>query len=133
MRVAVGVAGCDRAACETRSTKVVGVVACICAIDVVVVSDLESMGGGAGVDRGFVDAAERLVCGDTLAHVEGVERQVSAVVVWEQSRVDGKLGVFFSDPETGLDALGKRRDVCRREVGEGSTWKFSQRSCRASN
>lgn len=85
VRVSIRVARCDGATCEARSTEVVGVVASVCAIDVVVVSDLESVGGCAGVDCCFVDAAESLVCGDALAHVEGVEGQVSAVVVREQA------------------------------------------------
>lgn len=122
VRVSIRVARCDGAACESRGSEVVGVVASICAVDVVVVSNLESVGGRAGVDCGFVDAAEGLVCGDTLADVEGVERQVSAVIVWEQSRVDGELSVLCGDTETGLDTFGERRDVCWGEVGEGSTW-----------
>ena len=73
VRVSIRVARCDGAACESRSTEVVGVVASICAVDIVVISDLESVGGRTGVDCGFVDAAEGLVCGDTLADVEGVE------------------------------------------------------------
>lgn len=85
VRVSVRVAGCDGATCESRGTKIVRIVASICAIDVVVVGDLESVGGCAGVDCGLVDAAEGLVCGDALAHVEGVEGQVSAVVVREQA------------------------------------------------
>ena len=108
MRVTIRVASCDRTACESRSTKVVRVIASICAVDVVVVSDFESVGGCAGVDCGFVDAAEGLVCGDTLAHVESIEGQVSAVVVREQARVDGELSVLCGDTETGLDAFGER-------------------------
>lgn len=122
VRVSVWVAGSDGTARESRSTKVVGIVACVRAIDVVVVGDFESVGGGAGVDCGFVDAAEGFVCGDALADVEGVEGEVAAVVVGEQARVDGELSVFCGDAETGLDAFGKGGDVCWREVGEGSTW-----------
>jgi len=72
VRVSIRVARCDGAACQSRSTEVVGIVASVCAIDVVVVSDLKSVGGRTGVDCGFVDAAERLVCCDTLAHVKGI-------------------------------------------------------------
>jgi len=122
VRVSIRVAGRDGTTGESRSTEVVGVVASICAVDIVVVSDLESVRGRAGVDCGLVDAAECLVCGDTLAYVEGVERQVSAVVVGEQTRVDGELGILCGDPKTGLDTFGERRDVCWGEVGEGSTW-----------
>ena len=121
VRVSIGVAGRDGAACESRSPEVVGVVASICAVDVVVVSDLESVGGCTGIDGGLIDAAEGLVCGDTLAHVEGVEGQISAVVVGEQAGVNGELGVLCGDTETGLDAFGEGRDVGWWKVGEGST------------
>lgn len=73
VRVSIGVSGCDGTTCKPRSTEIVGVVATICAVNVVVVGNLESVGGRTGVDCGFVDAAEGLVCGDTLAHVEGIE------------------------------------------------------------
>jgi len=43
VRVAIGVAGCDGTTCESRSTEVVGIITTICAIDVVVVGDLESL------------------------------------------------------------------------------------------
>lgn len=122
VRVPIRIAGSDRTARESRGTEVVGVVTCVRAIDVVVVGDFEGVGGRAGVDCGFVDAAEGFVCGDALADVEGVEGEVSAVVVWEESRIDGELGVFCGDAETGLDAFGERRDVCWWEVGEGGTW-----------
>lgn len=72
VRVPIRIAGSDRTARESRSTEVVGVVTCVRAVDVVVVGDFESVGGRAGVDCGFVDAAEGFVCGDALADVEGV-------------------------------------------------------------
>jgi hypothetical protein len=81
------------------------------------------VGGCAGVDCCFVDAAESLVCGDALAHVEGVEREVPAVVVREETGVNGELSVLCGDTKTSLDAFGKRRDVGWWEVGEGGTWK----------
>lgn len=73
VRVPIRIAGSDRAARESRSTEVVGIVTCVRAVDVVVVGYFESVGGRAGVDCGFVDAAEGFVCGDALAYVEGVE------------------------------------------------------------
>jgi hypothetical protein len=105
VRVAVGVAWCDRSIGQSRQAEVVRVVASLSAVDIVEVGGLESVRGSAGVDGGLVDAAECLVCGDALAHVEGVERQVAAVVVWEETTVDRELSIFSGDAETGLDAF----------------------------
>jgi hypothetical protein len=107
VRVAVRVAWCDRSIGQSRQAEVVRVVASLSTVDVVEVGGLESVRGSAGVDGGLVDAAESLVCGDALAHVEGVERQVAAVVVWEETTVDGELSVFSGDAETGLNSFGE--------------------------
>jgi hypothetical protein len=105
VRVAVGVAWCNGSVSQPRQTEVVRVVAALGAVDVVKVGHLESVRCGAGVDCGFVDAAEGFVGGDALAYVEGVERQVSAVVEREKTAVDGELGIFCGDAETGLDSF----------------------------
>ena len=123
VRVTIGISRCDGTTSEARCTEVVGIVAGVCAINVVVISGLESVRCSASVDCGFVDAAEGLVSGEALAYVKGVKRQVSAVVEWKEPGIDRELSILCCDPKTGLDALGKRRDVCWREGGERSTWK----------
>jgi len=74
IRVAIGVARSDGTAGETRSTKAVGVIAAVGAVEVIIVSSLEGVRPDAGIHGCFVYAAECLVCCDALADVEGIER-----------------------------------------------------------
>jgi hypothetical protein len=118
VRVAIGVARSNRTAGETRSAKVVGVVASVGTVEVVVVGGFECVRGRASVHGRFVDAAESLVGSDAPADIEGVEGQVAGVVEGEETAGDGELSVFGGDAQAGLNALGKGADVGGWEVGE---------------
>lgn len=110
-----------RVGASKRWAEVVGIVATGCALHLVVVRGLEGLVLDAGVDGGLVNAAERLVGGDTGGNVEGIESDVAGVVQREKTRVDDLLSVGGRNAQTLLQTLQLAGHGSLGVGGEGGT------------